>query len=154
MLNNPEYNTSWYKLLIPEDELKIRNYEDYRRFEKIAVALLIKYFDRLYYLERNRWESMVVGYELVAMSDEGDNFLNEEKDEYTISISNTDENEAMITWLKRIIEKVNEAKAKNKSWTLLNNVLTWKLSDFQLTYMILCFIWQRIMWKSLYHRWL
>ena len=114
MLNNPEYNTSWYKLLIPEDELKIRNYEDYRRFEKIAVALLIKYFDRLYYLERNRWESMVVGYELVAMSDEGDNFLNEEKDEYTISISNTDENEAMITWLKRIIEKVNEAKAKKQ----------------------------------------
>ena len=114
LLNNPEYNTSWYKLLIPEDELKIRNYEDYRRFEKIAVALLIKYFDRLYYLERNRWESMVVGYELVAMSDEGDNFLNEEKDEYTISISNTDENEAMITWLKRIIEKVNEAKAKKQ----------------------------------------
>jgi len=40
-------------------------------------------------MERNRWESMVVGYELVAMSD--DNFLNEEKDEYAISISNTDE---------------------------------------------------------------
>ncbi len=114
LLNNPEYSTAWYKLLIPEDELDIRSYEDFRRFEKIAVALLIKYFDRLYYLERNCWESMVVGYELIAMSEEDDNFLNEEKDEYTISISNTDENEAMITWLKRIIEKVKEAQTKKQ----------------------------------------
>jgi hypothetical protein len=114
LLNNPEYSTAWYKLLIPKDELDIRSYEDVRRFEKIAVALLIKYFDKLYYMERNRWESMVVGYELVAMNDENDNFLNEEKDEYTISISNADENETMVTWLKRIIKEIREAKLKNQ----------------------------------------
>jgi len=112
LLNNPEHNTSWYRLLIPEDELAIRSFEDYRRFEKIALSLLIKYFDRLYYLERNRWESMVVGYELVPMIDPS--LASEENEEISISIGNTDENEAMIAWLRRIIDKVNEAKAKNQ----------------------------------------
>jgi len=107
-------NNSWYKILIAEEEFIVRSFEDYKRFERIAVALLTKYFDKLYYAERARWESKVVGYDLVAMDDDNENFLNEEKDEYTITINNTDENETMILWIKQIIDKVSEAKKKNQ----------------------------------------
>jgi len=107
-------DNSWYKLLIAEEELIVKSFEDYKRFKRIAIALLTKYFDKLYYAERARWESKVVGYDLVAMDDDNENFLNEEKDEYTITINNTNENETMILWIKQIIDKVSEAKKKNQ----------------------------------------
>lgn len=107
-------NNLWYKLLIPEDELVIRSFEDYRRFEKIAVALLIKYFDRLYYFKQNHWESNVVGYDLVLMDDRNDNFLNEENDEYSISIKNADDNESTVLWLHQVINEVEKAKEEDR----------------------------------------
>lgn len=107
-------DNSWYKLLISEDELVIHTFEDYKRFERIAIALLTKYLDKLYYTERSRWESKVVGYDLVAMDDENENFFNEENDEYIITINNTDDNETMIQWINQIIVKVSEAKKNNQ----------------------------------------
>ena len=91
-----------------------QSFEDFKRFDRIAIALLTKYFDKLYYAERARWESKVVGYDLVTMDDDNENFLNEEKDEYTITVNNTDENETMILWIRQIIDKVSEAKKKNQ----------------------------------------
>jgi hypothetical protein len=108
------HNNQWYKLLIPEDELVVRRFEDYKRFEKISVALLTKYFDRFYYAEQNRWESQVVGYDLVPMDDDNENFLNDEKDEYSISIDDTSENETAILWLRKIIEEVEKAKKEKR----------------------------------------
>jgi len=108
------FNNQWYNLLIPEDELIIRNFDDYKRFERIAVSLLKKYFDKLYYAKQNRWESQVVGYELVTLDDNNENFLNEENDEYSVSIEETSENETAILWLKQIIEEVEKAKSEEK----------------------------------------
>lgn len=107
-------NTQWYKLLIPEDELVVRSFEDYKRFERIAVALLTKYFDKFYYAKQNRWESQVVGYDLVPMDDNSENFLNEEKDEYSISIDDTRENETAILWLRQVIAEVEKAKKEKR----------------------------------------
>ncbi len=107
-------NNQWYKLLIPEDELVVRSFEDYKRFERIAIALLTKYFDRFYYAKQNRWESQVVGYELVPMDDNNENFLNEEKDEYSISIDDTSENETVILWLRQVITEVEKAKKEKR----------------------------------------
>ena len=76
--------------------------------------MLTKYFGKLYYAERSRWESKVVGYDLIAMDDDNENFLNEEKDEYTITINITDENKTMILWINQIIDKVSKAKKKNQ----------------------------------------
>ncbi|MFA5498904.1 MAG: DEAD/DEAH box helicase family protein [Candidatus Cloacimonadia bacterium] len=104
----------WYRILILEDELVVRNFEDYKRFEKIAVALLIKYFDRFYYAKQNKWESKVVGYELIPLDDSNENFLNEEEDEYSISIDENETNKATINWLRRIIAEVETAKNENK----------------------------------------
>lgn len=107
-------NNQWYKLLIPEDDLIVRNFEDYKRFDKLAVALLTKYFDRFYYAEQNRWESQVVGYDLVPMDDDNENFLNEEKDEYSISIDETTENETAILWIRKVIEEAEKAKKEKR----------------------------------------
>jgi hypothetical protein len=107
-------NNQWYKLLIPEDELVVRSFDDYKRFEKIAATLLTKYFDRFYYAEQNRWESQVVGYDLVPMDDDNENFLNDEKDEYSISINDTSENETAILWLRKVIEEVEKAKKEKR----------------------------------------
>ncbi|MGI6497287.1 MAG: DEAD/DEAH box helicase family protein [Oscillospiraceae bacterium] len=107
-------NNQWYKLLIPEDELVVRSFEDYKRFERIAIALLTKYFDRFYYAQQNRWESQVVGYDLVPMDDSNENFMNEEKDEYSISIDDTSENETAILWLRQIIDEVKKAKKEKR----------------------------------------
>jgi len=108
------HNNQWYKLLIPEDELVVRNFGDYKRFEKIAVALLIKYFDRFYYTKQNRWESQVVGYELIPLDDSNENFFNEENDEYSISIDDTSENETAILWLRQVIAEVEKAKKEKR----------------------------------------
>ena len=107
-------NNHWYKLLIPEDELIVRSFEDYKRFEKIALALLTKYFDRFYYAKQNRWESQVVGYDLVSMDDDNENFLNDENDEYSISIDDTSENETSLLWLRKVIKEVEKAKSEKR----------------------------------------
>ena len=107
-------NNQWYKLLIPEDELVVRSFEDYQRFEKIAVALLTKYFDRFYYAKQSQWESQKVGYELTPLDDNNENFLNEEKDEYSISIDDTSGNETAILWLEQVIEEVEKAKRERR----------------------------------------
>jgi hypothetical protein len=107
-------NTQWYKILIPQTEFMIHQFEDYERFERIAVALLKKYFDRLYYTKQNQWESQVVGYDLVTFDDDNENFLNEEKDEYAISIEESGENQTAIAWLRQVIEEVKVAKTENK----------------------------------------
>ena len=108
LLNNP----SWYTLLIPEEELDVHSFKDYKRFEKIAVALLIKYFDKYYYAEKSRWETPLL--HLVSMDDKNENFLNEENDEYTICISNADEEDEMVIWLQHIIDEMKTAKSNRQ----------------------------------------
>lgn len=107
-------NTEWYKLLIPEEELIVRGFNDYKRFERIAVALLKKYFDKFYYTKQNQWESQVVGYDLVPMDDSNENFLSEERDEYIITLDDTDENATTILWLQQVIDEVEKAKKESR----------------------------------------
>lgn len=108
------HNTQWYRILIPHDELTVDRFEDYERFGRIAVALLKKYFDRLYYTKQSQWESQEVGYDLVTLDDDNENFLNEEQDEYTISIEESEENKTAISWLRQVIDEVNAAKTDHR----------------------------------------
>lgn len=102
-------NNSWYKLLIPEDELMVRNFEDYKRFEKIAISLLIKYFDKYYYAAKSKWEKPLL--QLIPMDDYDENFLKD--DEYTISISNEEENDETIEFINKLTEEITKAKNDN-----------------------------------------
>lgn len=100
------YNNSWYKLLIPADELVVRNFEDYKRFEKIALALLIKYFDKYYYAVKSKWEKPLL--QLVPMDDSNENFIQD--DEYILSISDAEENQEVILFINKLTEEIKFAK--------------------------------------------
>lgn len=73
----------WYTLYIPREDLEIKSIMDVKRIESIVIALLKKYFERLYYVDKNKWEKPLL--ELLPMDDNDVNFLKEE--EYTITAS-------------------------------------------------------------------
>lgn len=102
-------NPNWYKLQIPKHELELNDFEDYKRWQKIAVALLKKYFDKFYYAEKSKWEKPLLVY--TTLDDKNENFL--ENDEYTISISNSEENEEIISFITNFKEEVTAAKNKD-----------------------------------------
>lgn len=97
----------WYKLLIPEAELILRDFEDYKRWQRIAITLLRLYCDKFYYAEKNKWEAPLLEYAILEENDI--NFL--ENDEYTISIANASDESQVVIWLDNIIKKVKAAKA-------------------------------------------
>lgn len=103
------HNNSWYTLLIPADELTVKSFNDYKRFERIAISLLIKYFDKYYYAVKSKWEKPLL--QLVPLEDSDENFLKD--DEYTISISNSEENEEAIIFIKKLTEEINKANKDN-----------------------------------------
>ena len=47
---------SWYRLLIPAEELAIDSFEKVRLWEEIAVSLLKKYTERYYTFRKREWE--------------------------------------------------------------------------------------------------
>lgn len=49
-------DTTWYKLLIPREELELNSMEDFTRWTKIAIILLKKYCRHYYYMKKRQWE--------------------------------------------------------------------------------------------------
>lgn len=49
-------NQSWYRLLIPADELAFDSFERVRLWQEIALALLRKYTERYYTFRKREWE--------------------------------------------------------------------------------------------------
>lgn len=49
-------DTTWYRLLIPEQELAFDSFERVRQWEEIALALLKKYTERYYLFRKREWE--------------------------------------------------------------------------------------------------
>ena len=47
---------SWYRLLIPAEELAFDSFEKVRLWEEIAIALLKKYTERYYTFRKREWE--------------------------------------------------------------------------------------------------
>lgn len=47
---------SWYRLLIPEEELAFDSFEKVRLWQEIATALLKKYCERYYSFRKKEWE--------------------------------------------------------------------------------------------------
>ena len=108
-------NDRWYKLLIPEDELILRSFDDYKRWEKIAITLLKLYFDKYYYVIKSRWEKPLLTY--VLLNDNNNNFLKD--DLFIISIGEPSKNEEIINFIKNLEAEVLQAK---KDKTILDFV--------------------------------
>jgi hypothetical protein len=67
-------NDSWYKLLIPEEELQFTGSEDFkriRRWQEIASALLKKYCEAFLSTQQTKWESAHSEYAELSEEDYG-----------------------------------------------------------------------------------
>ncbi len=94
----------WYTLLIPDNELEIKNFDDIKRIEKIVITLLFKYFDKLYYVDKNKWEKPLL--ELKPVDDNDPNFI--DNDDYTINVGN--QYEATKNFIEELSVKVADAR--------------------------------------------
>lgn len=65
----------WYRLYIPGDELRFRSFEQVRRWQEIATALLTKYCDRFYKYKKAEWENEHLEYH--ELTEDDPNFVNE-----------------------------------------------------------------------------
>jgi len=60
---------TWYRLLIPEEELAFDSFERVRQWEEIALALLKKYVERYYSFRKREWELPHLEYRELETSD-------------------------------------------------------------------------------------
>lgn len=64
---------SWYRLLIPKEELSLSSFEHIRLWQEIALALLKKYTERYYFFRKKEWELPHLEYQDLEANDP--NFL-------------------------------------------------------------------------------
>jgi hypothetical protein len=62
-------DTSWYRLLIPAEELAFDSFEKVRVWQEIASALLKKYTERYYFFRKRLWEEPHLEYQEIAAND-------------------------------------------------------------------------------------
>jgi hypothetical protein len=106
---------SWYKLLIPEEELQFAGSQDFkriRRWQEIAASLLKKYCEAFYADQQTRWESTHSEYVELPENELG---LAEDKDGtpgYRFSVDK-DEHPGMIAKLQQLKEAVKAGRLKD-----------------------------------------
>lgn len=101
---------SWYRLLIPDEELAIGSFERVRQWGEIALALLKKYTERYYFFRKRQWEEPHLEYRDLA--DDDPNFLGvretaDDEDGYYRILIDRSEQEIVtkLTELKTAIER-------------------------------------------------
>jgi hypothetical protein len=98
-------NSTWYKLLIPPEELEFTSFSRVRVWQEIAVALLKKYCDGYYKYKRNEYELPHLEYR--DLTPEDPNFF----DEYRFLIAKSEE--TIIETLRQIKEEIEQGKLKD-----------------------------------------
>lgn len=99
-------NSNWYKILIPEEDMKIESIKEIEKFNKIAVLLVKKYIDKKYYISKNRWEDPLLEYQFIDSTiDENQNYL--------IEIDNIENNQTYKIFFEQLVNKINECKINN-----------------------------------------
>jgi len=95
---------SWYRLLIPDEELAFDSFERVRLWEEIALALLKKYTERYYTFRKREWELPHLEYRDLEADDPNFLCVKESPDEsyYRILIDRSQE---------EIVAKLGELKA-------------------------------------------
>jgi len=114
---------TWYRLLIPIEELAFDSLDRVRTWQEIALALLKKYTERYYTFRKREWEMPHLEYRDLAADDPNFLGVKESPDEgfYRVLIDRSQE---------EIVSKLDELKAaieKNelKSWEFQGIKATW-----------------------------
>jgi len=104
-------DTSWYRLLIPAEELAFDSFEKVRLWQEIAAALLKKYTERYYTFRKREWELPHLEYQEVTATDPNMLGIGENPADpyYRILIDKSQE---------EIIAKLNELKTAIESGEL------------------------------------
>jgi len=99
---------SWYRLLIPPEELQFDSWEKTRLWEEIALALLKKYVERYYTFRKRQWELPHLEYQDLLPNDPNLLGVGSEPDDpyYRILIDQSQEDiVARLEELKQLIER-------------------------------------------------
>jgi hypothetical protein len=96
---------TWYKLLIPPEELEFSSFSRVRVWQEIAIALLKKYCDSYYKYKKNEYELPHLEYRELTPDDP--NFF----DEYRFLIAKSEE--TIIETLKKIKEEIEQGKMRD-----------------------------------------
>lgn len=94
----------WYKLYIPKEEMEFKSFENVRRWQEIAVALLKKYCDRYYKTQKAAFENEHLEYH--ELTEDDPNFINE----YLFLIEQSRED--IVAKLQEIKELIDSKKFK------------------------------------------
>ena len=106
---------TWYRLLIPEDELAFNGFEQVRRWQEIALTLLKKYTERYYKFQKKHWELPHLEYRNLTEYDPNFPGVKEPEDEsyYRVLVDRSDEE--VITRLSELRRLIDAGTLK--SWT-------------------------------------
>src|SRR5690606_16314557 len=99
----------WYKLSLPEDELRFDSYEKVARWEQMAIALLKKYIDKFYNFKKQEFLQDYI--EVLEVTPGDPNFIKE----YQVEVEQSMESIInQINGVKSIIEKAElQGEAKD-----------------------------------------
>ena len=96
---------TWYRLLIPPQELEFSNFGRVRVWQEIAIALLKKYCDSYYKYRRNEYELPHLEYRELTPNDP--NFF----DEYRFLVAKSEE--SVIEILKQLKTEIEQGKLRD-----------------------------------------
>lgn len=99
-------NPSWYELLIPEEDLEIKDYKNYFRYQEITTVLLKKYCEAFYYYKKQEYELPHLEYKTLKEDDR--NIVME----YSVTVYDDGNQETIKEILEALIQSLNEAKEK------------------------------------------
>lgn len=113
----------WFKLLIPQENLRITEPSRLENMTDFAIMALKSYMDKFFKFEKERWETPLLEYDI--LDEEDNNFVQEYTINYT---SNGSETDAEGRELKEFIDDVqgilNTHSALPNDKTTLNNYVT------------------------------
>lgn len=96
-------NPHWYELLIPQEDLQIKDFRNYFRFQEITITLLKKYCEAFYYYKKMAYEHEKLEYQPLKEDDR--NIVKE----YSITVYNDGNQETVIGQLERLVQDLREA---------------------------------------------
>ena len=97
-------SNNWYKLYIPNSDMKISSFKSFSYFETIMITLLKKYISLFYEYKKSEWESQYLEYRELDKTKDHTNLI----DNYTISVE--DKETELIGILKELEKDLKDKK--------------------------------------------
>lgn len=101
------FNPTWYKLEIPEEELEITDFNNYRSWQEIATVLLKKYCEAYYHYKKSAWELQRLEYK--SLDEDDPNLINN----YTVTVYDDGEAESLKSKIEQLSTVIRKGSLKD-----------------------------------------